>query len=108
MEGLPGYSMNSKEVKLTAIERDIIRLHALVSQPDLSEMDDLDVLELLQRLENADGMADLMESKVDNILAQLDGILDSADADGQAHTTGEDITATETKVVNGSGEQATT
>ncbi|KAF8079192.1 hypothetical protein FPV67DRAFT_101470 [Lyophyllum atratum] len=58
---------------------DITRLESLLSQSELSTSEGADVAELLQRLDNANGVAGSLEDKLDGILAKLDGILDSMD-----------------------------
>jgi hypothetical protein len=73
----------------TNLEDDIAQLSALLSQ-EPSEGDDGDVAELLRQIEKADGMAQGVESKLDNVLQNLDNLLASlepkADVDGVAES----------------------
>ncbi|KAF9469592.1 hypothetical protein BDZ94DRAFT_1242786 [Collybia nuda] len=78
------------------LEADIAQLSALLSQESLNNDDDANVVELLQRLESADGVAQGVENKLDGILGKLDsliGSLESKDAAGgpveQPPTTGQ-------------------
>ena len=73
----------------TNLEDDIAQLSALLSQ-EPSEGDDGDVAELLRQIEKADGMAQGVESKLDNVLQNLDNLLASlepkVDVDGVAES----------------------
>ncbi|SJL06434.1 uncharacterized protein ARMOST_09771 [Armillaria ostoyae] len=50
-------------------------LNSLLSQDNLDESDESSVAELIQRLESADGVAKGMESKLDDLLGNLDTLL---------------------------------
>lgn len=59
------------------LEADIAQLTSLLSQDTLDSQGEASVVELLQRLENADGIAKGMESKLDTVLDNLDNLLAS-------------------------------
>ncbi|KAG6829775.1 hypothetical protein H0H92_003565 [Tricholoma furcatifolium] len=61
--------------QLNTITSDIARLDALLSKTELTEEEDVDLAELLKRLESAEGMAGEVETRVDDILTKLDGIM---------------------------------
>ncbi|KAG5641183.1 hypothetical protein DXG03_005845 [Asterophora parasitica] len=91
-----GAAPGNNAATLDALAGDVAQLGTLLSQSELSERDDVDVAELLKRLESADGMANDLEGKLDGILATLDGILESIDpaAGGQGV---EGVTTTSTE-----------
>ncbi len=55
-----------------SLNNDISLLNSLLSQDNLDESDEASVAELIQRLESADGVAKGMESKLDDLLGNLD------------------------------------
>ncbi|KAK0199085.1 hypothetical protein F5146DRAFT_1022073 [Armillaria mellea] len=57
------------------LDDDISLLNSLLSQDNLDESDEASVAELIQRLESADGVAKGMESKLDDLLGNLDALL---------------------------------
>ncbi|KAK0455817.1 hypothetical protein EV421DRAFT_1748824 [Armillaria borealis] len=58
-----------------SLDNDISLLNSLLSQDNLDESDEASVAELIQRLESADGVAKGMESKLDDLLGNLDTLL---------------------------------
>ncbi|KAK0481482.1 hypothetical protein IW261DRAFT_1470904 [Armillaria novae-zelandiae] len=58
-----------------SLDDDISLLNSLLSQDNLDESDEASVSELIQRLESADGVAKGMESKLDDLLGNLDALL---------------------------------
>ncbi|KAK0208990.1 hypothetical protein DFS33DRAFT_1306780 [Desarmillaria ectypa] len=58
-----------------SLDDDISLLNSLLSQDNLDESDEASVVELMQRLESADGVAKGMESKLDVLLGNLDTLL---------------------------------
>lgn len=59
----------------STVEEGILQLSSLLSQDPLDA--DADVMELLRRIDAADGVAQGVESKLDNILDHLDHLLAS-------------------------------
>lgn len=66
------------------LEAEITQLTTLLSQDSLNSEDDANVVELLQRLEKADGVAQGVEDKLDNILGKLDGLISSLESKNDA------------------------
>ncbi|KAJ6575485.1 hypothetical protein B0H19DRAFT_1128928 [Mycena capillaripes] len=60
-----------------SIEADIAELSELLSKDTLDDAGEASVAELLARLENADGVAKGVESKLDALLGNLDNLLAS-------------------------------
>ncbi|KAK0466276.1 uncharacterized protein EV420DRAFT_1636860 [Desarmillaria tabescens] len=58
-----------------SLDDDISLLNSLLSQDNLDESDEASIAELMQRLESADGVAKGMESKLDDLLGNLDTLL---------------------------------
>jgi hypothetical protein len=71
-----GQALNGQDK--TTLEADIAQLSALLSEA--SAEGDADVAELLQRIDTADGMAQGVESKLDNMLENLDNLLASLES----------------------------
>ncbi|TFK41973.1 hypothetical protein BDQ12DRAFT_719995 [Crucibulum laeve] len=66
----------------STLESDIAQLTSLLSHDlDVSAGDDTDVAALLHRLTKADGMAQGVEGKLDDILGNLDRLLSSLEKD---------------------------
>lgn len=69
---------NPSPAQITAsIEADIAELSELLSKETLDDAGEASVAELLARLENADGVAKGVESKLDALLGNLDNLLAS-------------------------------
>jgi hypothetical protein len=79
---LPSASELLETLQTTKLEADLAQLTTLLSQETLSSDDDANVIELLQRLESADGMAQGVENKLDDILEKLDGLINSLESKG--------------------------
>lgn len=76
---------NTQRTALENLEVDVAQLSLLLAQEPTSE-GDTEIAELLQRLESADGMARGVESRLDDILGNLDNMLASlepSDKDSQ-------------------------
>lgn len=76
----PSASQVSEILGTANLEVDIAQLTVLLSQETLSSDDDANIVELLQRLESADGMAEGVENKLDDILGKLDGLISSLES----------------------------
>lgn len=76
----------------TSLEADIAQLSALLSQEPSQGDSDVNVAELMRRIETADGMAEGVENKLDNVLSNLDHLLaslespESKDGDEESRT----------------------
>lgn len=81
----PSSAVSDSLAHVDSMGADIARLDALLSQPNVSA-DDADVAELLKRLDNAGGMAEELEVKLDGILEKLDRILMSLDGKEEGGT----------------------
>ncbi|KAG6899826.1 hypothetical protein C0993_006527 [Termitomyces sp. T159_Od127] len=68
-------SITTTTADIKALTNDLTRLDALLAKTELSEKEDVDVTELLKRLESAEGIAGKVEAKVDDVLAKLDEII---------------------------------
>ncbi|KJA28637.1 hypothetical protein HYPSUDRAFT_197460 [Hypholoma sublateritium FD-334 SS-4] len=88
--------IKSSEMDLTEIEQEIAQLSEFVTS-DPALLGGEDVAELLQRLTNAETMAEGMENRIDSVLQNLDSLLDLLDGDGVA---GEDKANTFTEKYN--------
>lgn len=91
--------VNSTQADLVRMERELDEVSEFVtSNPSL--LGGEDVADLLQRLTNAESMAEGMENKIDNVLQNLDkllGILDNtaaADKPNNVPAQGNDVGAT--------------
>lgn len=69
------------------IEEDIAQLTSLLSQDSLDETGEANVVELLQRLEAAEGVAKGVESRLDGILGNLDNLLATLESEQASSTT---------------------
>ncbi|KAG6907946.1 hypothetical protein DXG01_006804 [Tephrocybe rancida] len=67
---------NTTLADLNALTTDLARLDSLLAKTELTEEEDVDVAELLKRLESAEGMAGEVEDRIDGILAKLDGLIE--------------------------------
>lgn len=82
--------INSSEMDLIEIEQEIAQLSEFVAS-DPALLGGEDVAELLQRLTNAETMAEGMENRIDSVLQNLDSLMGLLDGDG---VTGEDKATT--------------
>jgi len=76
--------IDSSEVDLVEIEQEIAQLSQFVSS-DPALLGGEDVAELLQRLTNAETMAEGMENKINSVLQNLDDLLGLLDHDSVAN-----------------------
>ncbi|OJT13965.1 hypothetical protein TRAPUB_9504 [Trametes pubescens] len=72
-EALPNGTGSKLETTSSSLEADIALLSKLLSQN--ADESDPDVVELLRRLEAAEGIADGVESRLDGIIDHLDDLL---------------------------------
>ncbi|KAF8203771.1 hypothetical protein BJ912DRAFT_1052565 [Pholiota molesta] len=81
--------LHSTEVDLISVEEDVVQISEFVTDdPTLLGGDD--VAELLQRLTSASNMAEGMESKLDNVLQNLDNLLALLDDIGDGKQSADD------------------
>lgn len=78
-------SLKTSSQQLEEIEGDFSKLTGLVNGKS-SVLGLNDVTELLQELEGTDGMAQEVESKLDNVLSNLDDLLKILDCDSEGNT----------------------
>jgi hypothetical protein len=76
---------------MTNLSADIAQLSSLLSQEPAEG--DADVAELLRTIEAADGMAQGVESKLDNMLENLDSLLASLESKADANNVTESSAA---------------
>jgi hypothetical protein len=76
-------SLKAREKEMEAMEADIAKLGLLLSQESDNSEAETDVSRLLERLENANGMAQGVEDKIDGLLEKLDGLLVSLETKGE-------------------------
>ena len=83
--------INSTEIDLISVEDDVVQLSGFVTD-DLAMLGGDDVAELLQRLSNAEDMAEGMEGKLDKVLQSLDNLLQLLGdvGEGEQTSTGQD------------------
>ena len=67
----------------STLEADVALLQSLLVQDPNFEESDLDVVEILKRLETADGIATGLESRLDEIVDSLDSMISALDSGGQ-------------------------
>lgn len=78
--------LNSTEVDLISVEEDVVQISQFVTD-DPALLGGDDVAELLQRLTSAENMAEGMDSKLDNVLQNLDNLLALLDDIGDGKQT---------------------
>jgi hypothetical protein len=76
-------SLKDTNREIDVVEADIAKLALLLSPESDNNGDDADVSKLLGRLENANGMAQGVEDKLDHLLEKLDGLLASLETKGE-------------------------
>ncbi|KAH7916388.1 hypothetical protein BJ138DRAFT_1139619 [Hygrophoropsis aurantiaca] len=71
------------------LDADIARLNVLLSRDNLNPREEIDLAELLARLESADNVAKDVEGRLDDLLGTLDSLLTSLEnkQDGEVHNT---------------------
>lgn len=78
----PASESHTKPAQITAsIEADLAELNELLSKETLDDAGEASVVELLARLESADGVAKGVENKLDALLGNLDSLLATLEKD---------------------------
>ncbi|KAI0931672.1 hypothetical protein AcW2_000512 [Taiwanofungus camphoratus] len=77
------------------LESDVAFLQSILNQNDVDD-DQLDVAELLRRLETADGIATGVEGRLDDIMGTLDNLLNALESGDKHVSYGEEFTLVRT------------
>lgn len=81
---------STNETGNSSLQADIALLASLLSSDESEEVDDANISELLRRLDTANGVASGVESRLDEILNNLDGLLGTLEQETAKDTAGQE------------------